>query len=142
MEKNNEIDPVINDVVLNFEKAYSHLYSACVAWELSPNDFSVKLNRCQKYPFQGSLDEVVYSIGEYILELKEALEQYKTQKFEPTMTVGDLRKIISGMDDGIQIVLGNSNGWFNNIDSYEYPDGENYVALTLNIGDESNTRQF
>lgn len=138
---NRVTNPYVQDLMLSFEKTYGSLVTALINWEVVPKDFEKKINGNPNYPFQESLDEVVASVGQWVLELKKVVDDYY-KCFDPTMTVGDLRKIIKDMDDSIQIVIGNPDGWYNNIESYEYPDGENYVALTLNMGDECHTRQF
>lgn len=139
---NQEIDPYVQDLVLSFEKAYGNLMKALIAWEVAPREFTKKLDDHKAYPFNGSFDEVVYEIGSWVLELKQILDDHYKKQFEPTMTVGDLRKIIKDIDDDIQVVIGNNNDWYSNIPTYEYPDGENYSALTLNMGVDCNTRQF
>lgn len=139
---NQEIDPIVEDLVMSFEKAYGNLMKALIAWEVAPREFVSKLDDNPRYPFQESFDEVVYSVGQWILELQKILKNQYRKDFEPTMTVGDMRSIIEGMDDNIQIVIGNKDGWYSNIPNYEYPDGENYSALTLNVGNDCSTYQF
>lgn len=135
------VDPTISKMAESFEKAYDNLMNALISWELVPRDFAIKLDDHKDYPFNESFDEVVHSVGQWVLSLRQIVkDHYNT--YNPTLKVGNLRKIISVLDDEVQIVIGNPDGWFNNIESYEFPDGENYVALTFNMGDSCNTRQF
>jgi hypothetical protein len=138
---NQEIDPFVEDLVLSFEKAYGNLMKALIAWEVAPREFVEKLDDHKAYPFTSSFDEVVYDIGAWVLELQQILNDHYKKQFNPTMTVGDLRKIIEGMDDNIQVVIG-TNDWYSNIPTYNYPDGDSYSALTLNMGVDCDTRQF
>jgi hypothetical protein len=135
------VDPAISRMVNSFEEAYDNLMNALISWELTPRDFSIKLDDHENYPFEQSFDEVVYSVGQWVLSLRELVKGHYSS-YSPTMKVKDLKRVISNLDDNTQIVIGNPDGWYNNIESYEFPDGENYIALTFNMGESCNTRQF
>jgi hypothetical protein len=114
---------------------------AAELWEKLPISLQDKLNNTDAYPFDKSLDEVAYSVAAWCQKMEEVIHEYRENMFNPTIKVGDLKKLLSSIDDDVQVVIG-SNDWFNNITMYHYPDGENYVALTLELGEECNTRQF
>lgn len=80
--------------------------------------------------------EVFKSFGEYI------------NSIEP-LTVGDLRKMIEGLDDETQVLIGlpddfNPNrDWFNVSSDFKRPDvDDEYSAFTLFLKDNYDSRQF
>ncbi len=46
------------------------------------------------------------------------------------LTVGQLRQIISGMDDSIEVVIGTED-WFTNVEALSVPDDDCMSTLTL-----------
>ena len=58
------------------------------------------------------------------------------------LTVGQLVKLLEGLDGNTQIVIGDEDGWYYNIDVLHLPSEDGYTALTFNQGDPCNSRQF
>ena len=58
------------------------------------------------------------------------------------LTVGQLIKALEGLDASTQIVIGDLDGWYYNIDGFHTPSEDGYSALTFNQGDPCNSRQF
>jgi hypothetical protein len=58
------------------------------------------------------------------------------------LTVGELRRWLSGLDDLTQVLVGSPDGGYLNIDDAILPDGEDYQALTLFTADTYDSRQF
>jgi hypothetical protein len=70
------------------------------------------------------------------------------------LTVGELRKAIEGLDDSTQVLIGSpinedterdwfKSEWFNVSKKIERPDvNDEYLALTLYISDNYDSRQF
>jgi hypothetical protein len=67
-------------------------------------------------------------------------EYTKTKK--GILTVGQLIKALEGLDASTQIVIGDLDGWYYNIDGFHTPSEDGYSALTFNQGDPCNSRQF
>jgi hypothetical protein len=111
------------------------------AWqELSSEDNGETSN---DYPFTGSFDEWVYSFDEWLTNLEEKF-MLKTDGFEPTIMVKDLKAILDKLDDDIQIVIRDEkNDWWLNIESLELPDEDDgSFTLTFNPKDNFDNRQF
>jgi hypothetical protein len=68
----------------------------------------------------------------------------KTDGFEPTIMVKDLKAILDKLDDDVQIVINDEkNSWWLNIESLELPDEDNgSFTLTFNPKDNFDNRQF
>jgi hypothetical protein len=58
------------------------------------------------------------------------------------LTVGQLIKALEGLDKSTQIVIGDLDGWYYNIDGFHTPSEDGYTALTFSQGDPVNSRQF
>lgn len=58
------------------------------------------------------------------------------------LTVGQLIKALEGLDESTQIVIGDLDGWYYNIDGFHTPSEDGYTALTFSQGDPVNSRQF
>ena len=58
------------------------------------------------------------------------------------LTVGQLIKALEGLDASTQIVIGDLDGWYYNIDGFHTPSEDGDSALTFNQGDPCNSRQF
>ena len=95
------------------------------------------------YPFTGSFDEWIYFYSEWLNRLDEKFS-LKTEDFEPTIMVKDLKAILDKLDDDIQIVIRDEkNDWWLNIESVELPDEDNgSFTLTFNPKDNFDNRQF
>jgi|APGre2960657404_1045060.scaffolds.fasta_scaffold367655_2 hypothetical protein len=59
------------------------------------------------------------------------------------LTVADLRRWIAGLPDDTQVVIGNTDGWYDNVEGVHLPAEEygEYVAVTLVPGRPYDTRQ-
>lgn len=58
------------------------------------------------------------------------------------LTVGQLIKALEGLDESTQIVIGDLDGWYYNIDGFHTPSEDGYTALTFSQGDPVDSRQF
>lgn len=58
------------------------------------------------------------------------------------LTVGQLIKALEGLDANTQIVVGDSDAWYNNIEGFHAPDDDGYTALTFVQGVPVDPRQF
>lgn len=58
------------------------------------------------------------------------------------MTVGEMRRLLVGMDERTQIVVGSADGEYLNIEGAILPDGEDWHAVTLFTVDSFDSRQF
>lgn len=72
--------------------------------------------------------------------MQDIYEYTKTKK--GILTVGQLIKALEGLDKSTQIVIGDLDGWYYNIDGFHTPSEDGYSALTFNQGDPCNSRQF
>lgn len=72
--------------------------------------------------------------------MQDIYKYTKTKK--GILTVGQLIKALEGLDSKTQIVIGNEDGWYNNIDGFHTPSENGYTALTFNQGDPCNSQQF
>ena len=72
--------------------------------------------------------------------MQDIYEYTKTKK--GILTVGQLIKALEGLDASTQIVIGDLDGWYYNIDGFHTPSEDGYSALTFNQGDPVNSRQF
>ena len=111
------------------------------AWEkLSINDNG---ETAVNYPFNGSFDEWAYEYATWYDNLAKKF-QIKTEDFRPTITVKELKNILSFVDDDTQVVVRDEkNDWWLNIESLELPDEDNgNFTLTFNTKDDFDNRQF
>ena len=58
------------------------------------------------------------------------------------LTVGQLIRVLEGLDANTQIVIGDLDGWYNNIDGFHTPSEDGYTALTFSQGKPVDSRQF
>ena len=58
------------------------------------------------------------------------------------MTVGELRRLLAGLDELTQVVVGSGDGDYLNIEGAILPDGEDWHAVTLFTVDSYDSRQF
>jgi hypothetical protein len=95
------------------------------------------------YPFSGSFDEWIYSYSEWLNRLDEKFS-LKTEDFEPTIMVKDLKAILNKLDDDTHIVIRDEkNDWWLNIESVDLPDEDDgSITLTFNPKDNFDNRQF
>ena len=112
-----------------------------IAWqELSSED---NTETSVDYPFTGSFDEWIYYYNEWLDRLEKKF-LIKTDGFEPTIMVKDLKDILDKLDDDIQIVIRDEKSdWWLNIGSLELPNEYNgNFTLTFNPTDNFDNRQF
>ena len=112
-----------------------------IAWqELSSED---NRETSIDYPFTGSFDEWIYYYNEWLDKLEKKF-LIKTDGFEPTIMVKDLKDILDKLDDDIQIVIRDEKSdWWLNIGSLELPNEYNgNFTLTFNPTDNFDNRQF
>jgi hypothetical protein len=95
------------------------------------------------YPFNGSFDEWIYEYAEWFNKLEEKFLT-KTEDFKPTITVKELKEILSLVNDDIQIVVSDkANDWWLNIIEVQLPDEDNgSFTLAFHTKDDFDTRQF
>lgn len=66
-----------------------------------------------------------------------------TKSRKGILTVGKLLKTLEGLDEDTQIVIGDLDGWYNNIEGFHIPNEEDgYIALTFVQGEPVNPLQF
>lgn len=57
------------------------------------------------------------------------------------LTVGRLREMIAHLPEDTYIVTDDGYGWYSNIANVVMPNGEEYIAVTLERGDAWDVRQ-
>lgn len=92
------------------------------------------------YPFGSSFDEWLFEYAHWIDQLEEEWFP-KPIAFQPTLTVGDLKKILNGYSDDRQVVLA-KDGWYQNIGALEFPDDYQTWTLTLHLGSDFDAFQI
>lgn len=112
------------------------LFNLVLAYE-SLNDEDNE-QTAKDYPFVGSYDEWFYEFCHWVENLEK---EWSMIGFEPTITVGDLKKILNNLHDSRQIVLGTKD-WYTNIQRVQLPDDESTFTLTLITGSEFDTCQL
>lgn len=65
-----------------------------------------------------------------------------TETSDGILTVGQLIKALEGLDESTQIVIGDLDGWYNNIDGFHTPSEDGCTALTFSQGEPVDSRQF
>jgi hypothetical protein len=65
-----------------------------------------------------------------------------TETSDGILTVGQLIKALEGLDESTQIVIGDLDGWYRNIDGFHTPSEDGYTALTFSQGNPVDSRQF
>ena len=65
-----------------------------------------------------------------------------TETSDGILTVGQLIKALEGLDESTQIVIGDLDGWYNNIDGFHTPSEDGYTALTFSQGKPVDSQQF
>lgn len=132
--------PERSEFIENLENAYSSFAKILFSWEKLSNGDSQLI--CDGYPFAGSFDEWLAEYREWMEKVQNLFEK-RTMEFSPTISVGDLKKILESFDDDIQIVVYDEKKyWWNNITSVELPDGETMYTITFHTSGEFDTRQI
>lgn len=124
----------------NVKAMLEPMYELLLSWEqLSSNDND---ETSVDIPFSQSFDEFYAEYVNWAWNLNQKFLP-KTEIFYPTMTVGDMKKILEVLDDSVQIVIDNEKeSWWLNIYKVELPDGDGMFTLTLHPKDNFDTRQF
>ena len=116
------------------------LYDLLIKWQdLETKDDNLA---CEDYPFNESLDEVWARASNWNEDLIERFQ--KSNKFSPTITVKDLKKVIELLNDDVQVVVATENegGWWLNIEEVEMPDNDGMFTLTFHTKNNFDPRQF
>lgn len=124
----------------NIKAMLDPMYQLLLSWE----KLSIADNEetCDGIPFSQSFDEFYAEYVNWAWNLNEKFLP-KTERFYPTITVKDMKKILSVLDDDVQIVVNkDQEAWWLNIDSVELPDGDGMFTLTLYTKDNFDTRQL
>lgn len=124
----------------NVKAMLDPMYQLLLSWEkLSSKDND---ETSVNVPFSQSFDEFYAEYVNWAWNLNEKFLP-KTETFYPTITVGDMKKILAVLDDDVQIVISkDEESWWLNINSVELPDGDGMFTLTLHPKDNFDTRQF
>ncbi len=75
----------------------------------------------------------------FCVDVEKHLERLRDQGI---MTVGELRRLLVGLDELTQVVVGTVDGGYLNIEGAILPDGEDWHAVTLFTVDTYDSRQF
>ena len=75
----------------------------------------------------------------FCVDVDEHLERLRDRGI---MTVGELRRLLVGLDELTQVVIGSGDGDYLNIEGAILPDGEDWHAVTLFTVDTYDPRQF
>ena len=97
-------------------------------WDRNPQKYNDTFSK--DYPFGSSLDEVITQGYSWLAEIIKAMD-IQNETYEPTMTVGDLKKVLKQLPDDLQITVGYDKGWLN-IESVSFPNEADLVTLVLN----------
>lgn len=52
-----------------------------------------------------------------------------TKSKKGILTVGQLVKALEGLDANTQVVVGDSDGWYNNIEGFHTPNGDDFPSF-------------
>ena len=75
----------------------------------------------------------------FCVDIDQHLERLRDRGI---MTVGELRRLLIGLDELTQVVVGSGDGDYLNIEGAILPDGEDWHAVTLFTVDTYDSRQF
>ena len=65
-----------------------------------------------------------------------------TESKNGILTVGQLIKALEGLDANTQVVVGDSDGWYNNLEGFHIPYDDGYEAFIFFQGVPVDSRQF
>lgn len=119
------MDSIIRrNFISQLDKAYTELYKLSIDWEdLDPKDAEAV---CDKYPLQDSFDDWVYEFGVWVNSVKT---KFNSTEFNPTATVGELKRFLSRFTDDVQIVIQMPNYDVNISNAYETENDTTIVNL-------------
>lgn len=126
------------DFINSVENLITPLINLMVAYE-SIDDKS-NYDTSFDYPFTGSFDEWFHEF----LSWRDSL--YKKwvagiTEYSPTITVGDIKRLISNLPDHTQITVQKDDGWLN-ITEAQIPDNESFFTIVFKTEDNFSTRQI
>lgn len=128
------------DFLDNLNNSYHYLHRTLMAWEKLSEEDNDSMG--DNFPFPMSFDEWLNEFGLWI-ETVDKIFNNRYHNFHPTITVGELKKILDDFDDDIAIVTASENGfWWRNIDSVELPDDESMFTITFHTKDTFTTTQL
>lgn len=139
INKYNQLSKQQSDFIEKANNVTRSIYELLIKWqELGEQDENLV---CENYPFTESLDEVWATVSDWNENLIYNFQ--KASKFSPTINVGQMKKILDGLDDEEQIVIWDERKlWWLNIESVEVPDQESLFTLVLYPKDTFDTRQI
>jgi hypothetical protein len=108
-------------------------------WGKNENVFNSKFS--EGYPFGYDLEEVAYSSVDWLVSILENMD-CQNKKYNPTITVGELKEILKQANDNDQVTVYDKekNKWLN-ITSVNLPNDEGLVTVVLNTEDTFNIFQ-
>lgn len=132
------ITPERQAFIKSVESAVAPLVNIMIAYESLDNESNDDTSF--HYPLDLSFDEWVYSF----LNWRDSL--YKRwvagiNEYSPTVTVGDLKKIIAELPDTTQITVQKDDGWLN-ITECQLPDNESIFTIVFKTSDNFSTTQI
>lgn len=139
INKSNQLSEQQSNFIKSANNVTKSLYDLLIKWqELDANDEELA---CEEYPFDESLDDMWANVSHWEEQLLNKFK--KTNDFHPTITVGDMKKILENADDEDQIVIWDERQqWWLNIASVEFPNKEDTYTIILNPKDNFDTRQI
>lgn len=115
-----------------------HLYKILEAYEDLEHEDNDQTSI--DYPFGSSYDEWLYEYDCWLDKLVHSWTR-KVLDYQPTVTVGELKNVLSAYNDGVQIVIGTDN-WYKNIESVQLPNNDDTFTIILYPGKDFDTRQI
>ena len=114
------------------------IYELLSVWEELSHEDNGKTSDC---PFDKSFDEFCADYTDWVWKMDEKFSP-KIDKFEPTITVKDMKQILAVLEDDVQIVISDQkNDWWINIKEVELPS-EGVFTLVFHPTDDFDNRQF
>ena len=137
---NRQLSGEVQSLFEQVERVGVELSKLLHCWEKLSNEDSDLAS--EKYPFEGSLEDVLANYWEWNYALKSNFTR-RVKSFSPTITVAELRSLLAQLDSDVQIVVEKSNGYdWLNIREVEIPDGESMFTLTLHTADDFRVTQL
>lgn len=120
------------------DRCWSEMYKLLLFWEELEEDDHDGIS--DGYPFIESYDEWLFLFSDWIEKVKLNF----ANRFHPTLSVGQLKRIINNLDDSTQIVISKPNhvGWLN-IEALEVPNEDHGImAMVIHPKDNFSEIQF